>query len=105
MNVPPDKCKHCGAAGEALTPLDTAVIHQSLELPEFRALVTQYNLLRCWCGRCGYVSRADIPAEAPASPFGPGLMALCALLTVTFKLTRRDVEAFIANALEIDFLL
>ena len=105
VNVPPDKCKHCGAAGEVLTLLDTAVIHQVLELPEFKALVTQYNLLHCRCGRCGHVSRADLPAGVPASPFGPGVMALCALLTAKFKMSRRDVETFMADVLGIDISL
>jgi len=101
VNVPPDKCTHCGATGEALVPLDAAVIHQVLELPEFKAFVTQYNLLRCRCGKCGYTSRADLPADVPASPFGPRLMALCVLLTAKFKMSRRDVETFMADVLGI----
>lgn len=105
VNVTPDKCGHCGATGDVLTLLGEAVIHQLMELPEFKAFVTQYNLLHCRCGKCGWVTRADLPADVPASPFGPGLMALCALLTAKFKMSRRDVEAFLADVLGIDISL
>ena len=70
-------CPHCHT--NQLQELEDAPFEwQQVELPEIRAIVTQFNCLKYFCKECGKRSIADLPLGVPFSAFGPKLMALVA---------------------------
>ena len=91
----PARCQHCQAAltdGPARA-LGEPVRHQVTELPPVRAEVTEHQLQRVRCPRCGGETRAGLPREVPAGAFGPRLQAAVALLSGRYRLSRREVAA------------
>lgn len=77
------------------------VLHQ-VELPEVRALVTEYILRKSTCKDCGVTSYADLPNGVPDSVFGPNLMGLVASLTGAFHLSKREALQLIKDLYDID---
>lgn len=75
---------------------------QQVELPEVKAVVTQFNCFRYSCSCCGSRSTANLPTGIPNSAFGPRLMAITALLTGEFLLAKRDVMALLKNLYGVD---
>jgi transposase len=91
----PARCQHCQAA---LTDGPREVVgapvrHQVTELPPVRAEVTEHQLSRVRCRRCGGETRASLPPDVPAGAFGPRLQAAVALLSGRYRLSRREVAA------------
>jgi transposase len=76
----PGSCSGCGA-GLAGAAFLGARLLQVIDIPEVRALTTEYRLAarRCACGR---VTRAEAPAGAVGAPvcYGPNLSAAAAFL-------------------------
>ena len=91
LQLDPEICVHCSASLEDAPRLD-AKIHQFTEIPPAKPVVTQLNLYRKRCIKCGGFSRAKLPAGSPTGGFGAGLQALVALLSSQFCLSRRDVS-------------
>jgi transposase len=83
-----DHCTHCGSS--SLASRDVAEIHQQVELPEVRAIVTEYHLQKYECRDCGKRCSAQLPLGTPNSVFGVNLMALVATLTGAYQLSKRD---------------
>src|SRR4051794_38118127 len=49
----PDQCSDCGAALPADLPAETVSVHERIELPEVRPLVTHHRRLAVSCPTCG----------------------------------------------------
>lgn len=62
--------------------------HQVTEVPPVRPLTTEHRLHAVTCP-CGCTSRAKLPKGLSGSAFGPRLMAIMALLTGAYRLSRR----------------
>lgn len=103
--VPPDqvttrhvvKPEACGDCGRRLRGTDPAPERrQIVDLPVVEPVVTEYELhaLRC---RCGAVTRAALPVGAPTSGFGPRLAAFVALATGAYHLSKRGLQALLAD--------
>ncbi len=60
------------------------------ELPAITVILTEHRLQRLRCPDCGALVRAKLPAEVPASAFGPRLQAAVATLAVRNRVSRRD---------------
>ncbi len=52
-----------------------------MDLPEVKAIITQFTLTKYRCKSCGKNSSAELPEGVPNSAFGPKLMGLIAMLT------------------------
>jgi transposase len=90
LAVKPDACRRCG---QALVGADPAPLrHQVLELPPVRPDVTEYELHRLPCPRCGTFTCGVLPTGVPLSQVGPRLQAVLALLTGAYRLSKRQVE-------------
>ena len=91
----PARCQHCQAALTAgpAEAVGGPLRHQVTELPPVRAEVTEHQLYRVRCPRCGGETRASLPPEVPAGAFGPRLQAAVALLSGRYRLSRREVAA------------
>src|SRR5204862_1355269 len=59
--------------------------------------VTEYQMVRRRCARCGKRTRADLPAGVPRRPFGPRLTAVVALLSGRYRLSRREVRQLLRD--------
>lgn len=74
----PERCRRCGA--ELLGHDPEPYRHQVVELPVVEPYVEEHRLHQLSCAGCGDKTRAELPAEVPASGYGPRLVATVALL-------------------------
>lgn len=96
-------CGKCGS--HVVCGRHAARVHQSFELPELRASVTQWELESGRCGGCRHRRSAVAPAEMPRGCLGPRAQALVATLTGTFQLSRRDAERFLSEVMGLEISL
>jgi len=97
-------CPHCGSDNIQLNGQLPEILQQA-ELPEVRAIVTEYQLLKYGCQSCGKNSVADLPIGIPDSAFGPRLMGLLVSLTGVFHLAKREAIQLIKELYGIDMSL
>ncbi len=84
----PQRCAKCNAR---LRGQDSAPIrHQVFDLPKIVAHFIEYQLHALVCD-CGHVTRAELPAGVPSGAFGPGIVAVVAMLMGVFRLSKRMV--------------
>lgn len=95
-----DNCPNCGS--KQLVEQSQNLILQQVELPEVKAVVTQFTCPKYYCKKCGDESFAKLPKGVPNSAFGPRLMALIATLTGVFHLSKRDVIQLVLDLYGID---
>jgi transposase len=106
--VPPDKvskfvdlfpaeCENCWKAlPKVVDP--SATRYQQTEVPPIVPHTTEWRRHRVTCPCCGYKTRAAYDANViPASPFGPRLMAIMALMTGVYNLGRRRAVDMLAD--------
>lgn len=89
----PVSCAHCSNAfqegvDEELDP-DR---HQVVDVPVVKPFVTEYILHVRQCSKCLGETRAALPAGVPLSCFGPRLQAWVAVLTVRYRLSKREAQ-------------
>jgi transposase len=94
--LPAEQCD-CGGHVErdALPPQR----QQKVEIAKITPTVTEYQ---CYCGtcqRCGRRHWGEIPKGIPAGILGPRAMAVVALLTGKYHLSKRQVEEILADLL------
>jgi len=82
-------CAHVFGAGERI-PVAAPQRHQVAELPPIAVRVVEHRLHRLRCPECAAETRAELPAEAPRTAFGPRLQAAVATLAVRNRVSRRD---------------
>lgn len=90
-----DSCMHCGSRHIESVGAPEAL--QQAELPEVRAIVTEYLLHKYCCEDCGKRCAADLPPGIPDSAFGPHLMGLFATLTGVLHVARREAIQLIQD--------
>lgn len=88
----PSTCRGCGHALSGKDP--RPLRHQILELPPIRPEVTEYQLHRLGCPRCGLSTCANLPPGVPRGGQGPRLQAVLALMTGAYRLSKRMVQTF-----------
>lgn len=96
-----ENCPHCGSNAIRLRNQPAEILQQA-ELPETRAIVTQYELLKYRCKECGMRSVASLPNGVPDSAFGPKLMGLLATLTGVMHAAKREAIQLIKDLYGID---
>jgi transposase len=91
--------KECESCWEPLPQVrdEHATRYQVTEVPPLKPHTTEYRCNGVKCA-CGYVTFAKTD-EVPASPFGPRLMGLIALLTGVYHLSRRRAATLLAEVL------
>lgn len=97
----PETCERCRAAlPEQPSPNDPPPTrHQVHELRERPCEVTEHQGHARTCLDCGYVTRAEIPAEVADSCLGAKLAATAVLLTGGCQISRRQVEEVFEDVL------
>jgi transposase len=96
-----ENCPHCGSVAIELSCMP-AEKWQQAELPEVRAIVTEYELLKYCCLECGKNSTASLPSGVPDSAFGPKLMGLLATLTGVLHVAKREAIQLIKDLYGVD---
>lgn len=95
----PTACRRCG---EALAGSDPQPLrHQVIELPPIKPLVTEYQLHRLPCPRCGTFTCATLPDGVPVGQQGPRLQATLAVLTGAYRLSKDQAETLCADLFSI----
>jgi transposase len=93
-------CPDCGS--DQLNKEEKFESLQQVELPEVKAIVTQFDCFRYTCTCCSSRSTASLPKGIPNSAFGPRLMSLIATLTGALHLAKRDVITLLEDLYGID---
>jgi len=96
-----DNCSHCGSQAIQWNG-QPAELFQQAELPEVKAVITQYELLKYTCMECGKHSAADLPEGVPDSAFGPRLMGFLVALTGVMHVAKREAIQLIKDLYNID---
>lgn len=93
----PSCCENC-CYELTPTPDLAAKRYQMTELPAFEPHTTEYQRHCVTCPRCQYKNWAPYDQDAiPASPFGPRLMSVIALLTGVYHLSRRKTVDLLSD--------
>lgn len=90
-----ENCPCCGST--QIIDQNQSLVLQQVELPEIKAIFTQFDCKKYACVSCGEKSFAELPNGVPNSSFGPRLMALIATLTGVFQLAKRDAMQLVRD--------
>jgi transposase len=93
----PGPCSGCGAALAADLPAETASIHERIELPEVKPLVTHHRRLTVRCPACGTRVVAPVPEVARGTPFGPRLHAVATYLKTFQALSYERLQGALSD--------
>ena len=93
----PDECENCWASLPQARD-ENATRYQVTEVPPIRPHTTEFRCNGVTC-TCGHTTFARTEGVVPSSPFGPRLMALIALLTGVYHLSRRRAVTLLHDVL------
>ena len=96
-----ENCPHCGSSKIQLNGRSPEILQQA-ELPEIKAIITEFHLQKYHCKECGKNSIASLPPGIPDSAFGPKLMGLLATLTGVLHVAKREAIQLIKDLYDID---
>lgn len=95
----PSECENCW---EALPKVrdSCAHRHQQTEMPSVKPHTTEWRRHQVTCPTCGYKTRAAYDEKViPPSPFGPRLMAIMAMITGIYHVSRRSTVSLLSDLL------
>ena len=95
-----ESCPHCGSSKIQLN--GHSEILQQAELPEIKAIITEYRLQKYHCKECRRNSTACLPQGIPDSAFGPKLMGLLTTLTGVLHVAKREAIQLIKDLYDVD---
>ncbi len=100
----PTHCRGC-ARGLPTRNDPDPIRHQVWDVPEIRPTVTEHRLHHATCDVCGVTTCASLPLGTPQGAFGPGVLALAAMLVADGHMTRRKVVRLLRDVFGIDISL
>ncbi|MCA1853361.1 MAG: IS66 family transposase, partial [Beggiatoa sp.] len=103
VEVRPSSCEHCGADLVGSDPAPER--RQKVEIPPIQPQVTEYRLHALKCGCCGEVTRGRLPEGVPAGCFMSRLLAVIALLSGAYRLSKRQIQQLLGDLLGIGLSL
>ncbi len=93
----PDRCSCCAAVLLADLPTETVSIHEQVDLPEVRPLVTHHRRLAVRCPTCGTRVVAPVSEAARGTPFGPRLHAVATYLKTYQALSYERLQGALSD--------
>src|SRR5215211_2489696 len=93
----PDQCSCCGAALPADLPGETVSVHERIDVPEVRPIVTHHRRLAVGCPTCGTRAVAPPPEAARGTPFGPRLHAVATYLKTFQALSYERLQGALSD--------
>ena len=94
----PPECENCWKPLPE-TPDPNASWHQTTEIPPIKPHTTEDRWHEVVCPYCQHRTRAKRAKDFVASPFGPRLCAIIALLTGVFHVSRRGTQQLLSDLL------
>jgi transposase len=95
----PPECENCWRP-LAQIPDKSPCRYQQTEIPPVEPYTTEWRRHEVECQCCGYKTRAAYDSNViPSSPFGPRLMAIMALITGVYHLSRRKAVGLLSDIL------
>ena len=95
----PTHCRRCGQQVQGVDP--EPLRHQVVEVPPITPHVTEYQLHRLQCPRCGIATCGQLPRGVPRSGYGPRLASIVALCSGAYRLSKRQIASFCQDVLGI----
>jgi transposase len=96
------KPPHCRRCGEALHGSDPEPLrHQVIEVPAPIPQITEYQMHRLACPRCGITTCGALPPEVPTASYGPRLASVVALCSGAYRMSKRMVARFCTDVLRV----
>jgi transposase len=96
------KPKRCPCGGKLQGDDAAPLIHQVIEIPPIQPSVVEYQLHALTCPDCRKRTRAKLPPGVPTRGFGAMLIAMVALLTGKYRLSKRMVEELLSDMLNVE---
>ncbi len=93
----PDRCSCCSAVLTVDLPSETVSVHEQIDLPEVKPLVTQHRRLAVRCPTCGARMIAPVPEAARGTPFGPRLHAVATYLKTFQALSYQRLQSALSD--------
>jgi transposase len=93
----PGWCSCCGAALMTDLPSETVSLHEQVDLPEVKPLITQHRRLAVRCPACTTRVVAPVPQAARGTPFGPRLHAVATYLKTYQALSYQRLQGALAD--------
>jgi transposase len=99
----PEQCRRCG---RPLTGSDPEPWRrQVMELPPVHPHLTEYQLHRLKCARCGITTCGEFPIGVLPICYGPRLASIVALCAGGYRVSKRTVVSFCREVLGIELSL
>jgi transposase len=93
--------KRCSCGGEVKTTC-LKRRHQTVDIPEIKPIVTEYQLYAGTCQGCGKCHEATLPAGVSNQLVGPRLLGLIGALTGGYRLSKRLVQGLLQDLYRIN---
>ncbi len=93
----PGQCPCCSAVLMTDLPAETVSVHEQVDLPEVKPLITQHRRLAVICPTCGTRVVAPVPKAARGTPFGPRLHAVATYLKTFQALSYERLQAALSD--------
>ena len=93
----PGRCSCCGAALMTDLPGETVSLHEQVDLPEVKPLITHHRRLSVRCPTCGTRVVAPVPEAARGTPFGPRLHAVATYLKTFQALSYERLQGALSD--------
>src|SRR5215211_7355833 len=93
----PDLCPCCLAALSGDLAAETVSVHERVELPAVKPLVTHHRRLAVGCPACGTRVVAPVPEAARGTPFGPRLHAVATYLKTFQALSYERLQGALSD--------
>jgi transposase len=101
VDLYPPQCENCWKPLPKV-PDTSAKRYQQTEIPPIEPYTTEWRRHAVKCSCCGYTTRAAYDPEViPSSPFGSRLMAIIALVTGVYHLSRRKAVGLLSDILRV----
>ncbi len=100
--IPCPPKERCDCGREVSVDFGAAERHQVFELPKVKPDVTEYQILRGVCVGCARVHHGELPAGAAQGLLGPRTMAIVAILSGKFHLSKRKIQGLLGDLFGLD---
>lgn len=97
VDLVPTQCDSCQATLRGTDPNPRR--HQVCEIPSIKPHVTEYRCHALECDHCGHLTQQGLPLGVPQGAFGARLMALIAISTGKYRMSKKVVQDFLSDVL------
>jgi transposase len=97
LDYRPDHCSCCGAPLIPDLPAETESVHERIDFPQVKPVVTHHRRLSVLCPTCGTRVVAPAPEAARGTPFGPRVHAVAVYLKTFQALSYERLQGALSD--------